>query len=56
MNYLEARPPTFIAWVIEMASFCRILYPSYGFGPAELYFLGTALWRTGMHHLLRVFA
>jgi predicted TIM-barrel fold metal-dependent hydrolase len=38
-----------------MAPFRRILYSSDGYGPAELHFLGSALWRNGIHRVLRGF-
>jgi predicted TIM-barrel fold metal-dependent hydrolase len=55
VNYLGARSPSFIARLLEMAPFRKILYSSDGFGPAELHFLGAALWRTGIHRVLRGF-
>jgi predicted TIM-barrel fold metal-dependent hydrolase len=55
VNYLGARAPAFIARLLEMAPFRRILYSSDGFGPAELHFLGAALWRNGIHRVLREF-
>jgi predicted TIM-barrel fold metal-dependent hydrolase len=55
VNYLGARAPAFIARLLEMAPFHRILYSSDGFGPAELHFLGAALWRNGIHRVLRGF-
>ncbi len=55
INYLGARGPAFIARLLEMAPFRKILYSSDGFGPAELHFLGAALWRNGIHRVLRGF-
>lgn len=55
VNYLGARAPAFIARLLEMAPFRKILYSSDGFGPAELYFLGAALWRKGIHQVLSEF-
>jgi predicted TIM-barrel fold metal-dependent hydrolase len=52
VNYLGARAPAFIAALLEMAPFGKILYSSDGFGPAELHFLGAALWRKGIHRTL----
>src|SRR5437763_1574995 len=52
VNYLGARAPSFIARLLEMAPFRRILYSSDGYGPAELHFLGAALWRKGIHRVL----
>jgi predicted TIM-barrel fold metal-dependent hydrolase len=55
VNYLGARSPSFIARLLEMAPFRKILYSSDGFGPAELHFLGATLWRNGIHRVLRGF-
>ena len=55
VNYLGARSPSFIARLLEMAPFRKILYSSDGFGPAELHFLGAALWRAGLQRVLRGF-
>ncbi len=55
VNYLGARAPAFIARLLEMAPFRRIVYSSDGYGPAELHFLGAALWRNGIHRVLRGF-
>ncbi|GAA4290450.1 hypothetical protein GCM10023161_35180 [Mycobacterium paraffinicum] len=55
MNQLGARSVAFIARLLELAPFRKILYSSDGFGPAELHFLGAALWRTGIHRVLRDF-
>jgi uncharacterized protein len=55
VNYLGARAPSFIARLLEMAPFRRILYSSDGYGPAELHFLGAALWRKGIHRVLSGF-
>lgn len=53
INYLGARSGAFIARLLEMAPFRRILYSSDAFGPAELHFLGALLWRNGIHHVLK---
>lgn len=55
VNYLGARSPSFIARLLEMAPFRKILYSSDGFGPAELHFLGATLWRNGIHRVVRGF-
>ncbi|KLO32598.1 amidohydrolase family protein [Mycobacterium haemophilum] len=55
VNYLGARTPAFIARLLELAPFRKILYSSDGFGPAELHFLGATLWRNGLHRVLRGF-
>ncbi|MGH3594815.1 MAG: amidohydrolase family protein [Mycobacterium sp.] len=52
VNYLGARAPAFIARLLEMAPFRKIVYSSDGFGPAELHYLGAALWRNGIHQVL----
>ena len=48
INYLGARAPAFIARLLELAPFRKILYSSDAFGPAELHYLGAALWRKGI--------
>lgn len=55
VNHLGARSPAFLARLLEMAPFSKILYSSDGFGPAELHFLGTVLWRRGIDRVLREF-
>jgi len=55
VNYLGARAPAFIARLLELAPFRKIVYSSDGFGPAELHYLGAALWRKGIHRVLRDF-
>ncbi|BBY37103.1 hypothetical protein MMAN_12370 [Mycobacterium mantenii] len=55
VNHLGARSRAFLARLLEMAPFSKILYSSDGFGPAELHFLGTVLWRRGVERLLREF-
>ncbi|WP_297772714.1 amidohydrolase family protein [Mycobacterium sp.] len=55
VNHLGARSPAFLARLLEMAPFSKILYSSDGFGPAELHFLGAVLWRRGIHRVLREF-
>ena len=52
INYLGARGPSFIARLLELAPFRKIVYSSDGYGPAELHFLGAALWRKGVHRTL----
>jgi hypothetical protein len=54
-NYLGARSGAFIARLLEMAPFRKILYSSDAFGPAELHYLGATLWRNGIHAVLREF-
>jgi predicted TIM-barrel fold metal-dependent hydrolase len=55
VNYLGARAPAFIARLLELAPFRKIVYSSDGFGPAELHYLGATLWRKGIHKALRGF-
>lgn len=55
VNYLGARAPAFLARLLEMAPFRKLLYSSDGFGPAELHFLGATLWRNGIHRVLSEF-
>jgi predicted TIM-barrel fold metal-dependent hydrolase len=55
INYLGARAPAFIARLLELAPFRKIVYSSDGFGPPELHYLGTALWRKGIHRVLSGF-
>lgn len=55
VSFLGARAPGFIARMLEMAPFRKILYSSDGYGPPELHFLGAWLWRNGIHRVLRGF-
>ncbi len=55
VNHLGARAPAFIARLLELAPFRKILYSSDGYGPAELHYLGAVLWRNGIHRVLRDF-
>jgi uncharacterized protein len=55
INYLGARAPAFIARLLEMAPFRKIVYSSDGFGPPELHYLSSALWRSGIHRVLSDF-
>ena len=55
INYLGARSAAFIARLLEMAPFRKILYSSDGFGPSELHFLGARLWRNGLRKVLQDF-
>lgn len=55
INYLGARSAAFIARLLEMAPFRKVLYSSDGFGPAELHFLGARLWRSGILKVMRGF-
>jgi len=55
INHLGARSPAFIARLLELAPFRKIVYSSDGFGPAELHYLSTTLWRNGIHRVLSGF-
>jgi uncharacterized protein len=55
INHLGSRAPAFIARLLELAPFRKIVYSSDGFGPAELHFLGARLWRNGIHRVLNRF-
>lgn len=55
INHLGARSGAFIARLLELAPFRKILYSSDGFGPAELHFLGARLWRNGIRDVLSGF-
>ncbi|WP_424394698.1 amidohydrolase family protein [Mycobacterium sp.] len=55
VNHLGARAPAFIARLLELAPLRKIVYSSDGFGPAELHYLGTTLWRNGIHRVLSAF-
>ena len=50
INHLGARGRGVIARLLELAPFRKILYSSDGFGPAELHYLGAALWRNGIRN------
>ena len=52
VNHLGARARAFVARLVELAPFRKILYSSDGFGPAELHFLGAHLWRNGIRDVL----
>jgi predicted TIM-barrel fold metal-dependent hydrolase len=53
INQLGARSGGVVGRLLELAPFRKILYSSDGFGPAELHFLGAALWRKGIQKLLQ---
>ena len=52
VNYLGARSAAVIANTLELAPFGRVLYSSDAWGPAELHYLGAALWRRGMTRVI----
>jgi len=55
VNHLGSRAEAFLARTLEMAPFRKILYSSDGFGPPELHYLGSRLWRTGIRRVLSGF-
>jgi hypothetical protein len=55
INHLGARSVDFIGRLLELAPFRKILYSSDGFGPAELHYLGSRLWRNGVRRVLEGF-
>ncbi|MBV8930665.1 MAG: amidohydrolase family protein, partial [Mycobacteriaceae bacterium] len=55
INHLGARCLAFIARLLEMAPFRKILYSSDAFGPAELHYLGARMWRNGIRDVLHGF-
>lgn len=55
VNHLGSRAEAFIARSLEMAPFRKILYSSDGFGPPELHYLGSRLWRNGIRRVLSEF-
>ncbi|WP_156690154.1 amidohydrolase family protein [Mycobacterium sp. Marseille-P9652] len=55
INHLGARSAAFIGRLLEMAPFRKVVYSSDGFGPAELHYLGAALWRKGIRSVLSDF-
>jgi predicted TIM-barrel fold metal-dependent hydrolase len=55
INFLGARSTAFIARLLEMAPFRKILYSSDAFGPPELHYLGARLWRNGIRDVVQGF-
>lgn len=55
VNHLGSRAEAFIARTLELAPFRKILYSSDGFGPPELHYLGSRLWRNGIQRVLSGF-
>ncbi|MFI1095317.1 amidohydrolase family protein [Streptomyces sp. NPDC020917] len=45
VNHVGARATAVVAESMELAPFAKLLYSSDAWGPAELHFLGAALWR-----------
>lgn len=56
INYTGSRSDEVIAETLELAPFHKILFSSDAFGAAELYYLGTLLFRRGLERALDTFA
>jgi uncharacterized protein len=52
INHLGARAEAFIARTLELAPLRKVLYSSDAYGPPELHFLGSRLWRDGITEVL----
>ena len=52
INYTGARAPAIIAESLELAPFHKILFSSDAWGLPELTYLGTKLFRNGLHEVL----
>lgn len=52
INYSGAASPHIIRESMEMAPFTRVLYSSDAWGPPELHYLGSVLWRRGTGRVL----
>jgi predicted TIM-barrel fold metal-dependent hydrolase len=48
VNYLGARSVELVARSYETAPFAKVLFSSDAFGPSELHYLGSRLWRTAI--------
>ncbi len=55
VNHLGARAAAFIGRSLELAPFRKILYSSDAFGPPELHYVGSRLWRDGIAEVLSGF-
>lgn len=55
VNHLGSRAAAFLGRCLELAPFRKILYSSDGFGPPELHYLGSRLWRQGIAEVLTGF-
>ncbi len=55
VNHLGARAAAFIGRALELAPFRKILYSSDAFGPPELHYVGSRLWRDGIAEVLSDF-
>ena len=52
INYSGLQSRTIIGESLEIGPFTKQLYSSDGWGPAELHFVGSYLWRRGMTEVL----
>lgn len=52
VNYTGARSRAIVAESLEVAPFGKVLFSSDAWGPAELHYLGTVLWRRAMAGVL----
>jgi hypothetical protein len=52
VNYTGARSRAVVAESLEVAPFGKVLFSSDAWGPAELHYLGTVLWRRAMASVL----
>ncbi|HEU5265208.1 MAG TPA: amidohydrolase family protein [Jatrophihabitans sp.] len=52
LNYVGARARAVLAESLELAPFAKTLYSSDGWGPAELHYVGAALWRRAIGAVL----
>ncbi|WP_254920323.1 amidohydrolase family protein [Blastococcus mobilis] len=52
LNYAGSQSPQLIAESLEVAPFTKQLYSSDAWGPSELHFLGSLLWRRGMSRIV----
>lgn len=55
VNHLGARAAAFLGRCLELAPFRKILYSSDAYGPPELHYLGSRLWRMGLAEVLTGF-
>ena len=55
INHLGAAGHGVVARLLELAPFRKILYSSDGFGPPELHYLGSILWRNGIRDVAQRF-
>ena len=53
LTHLGARSAALVERLVELAPLRKILYSSDGYGPAELHYLGSRMWRNGLLAYLR---